>query len=86
MQVNYAAVQSTVTLETLDELASDVYLTSKDNVENNPAWLVGVKPSSSGYTSAPATIIVADKTDHVDVFYFYFYSYNKGLTYVPAIF
>lgn len=82
-EVNYVAVESTVTLETLDELASDVYLTSNDNVEDNPTWLLGVEPSSSGYTSSPATIIVADKGDYVDVFYFYFYSYNHGLTYIP---
>ena len=81
-EVNYVAVESTVTLETLDELASDVYLTSDDNVEDNPTWLLGIEPNSSGYTSAPATIIVVDKTDYVDVFYFYFYSYNHGLTYV----
>jgi hypothetical protein len=79
-EVNYTAVESSVTMETLDDLASDVYLTSDDNVEDNPTWLLGIEPNSLGYTSAPATIIVADKTDYVDVFYFYFYSYNHGLT------
>ena len=81
-EVNFAAVGPAATLETLDDLAPDVYLTSDDNVEDNPAWLLGVKPDSSGYTSAPATIIVVDKTEYVDVFYFFFYSYNHGLTYV----
>lgn len=83
-EVNFVAVGSAATLETLDELASEVYLTSDDNVEDNPTWLLGIKPDSSGYTSAPATIIVADKTEYVDVFYFYFYSYNHGLTYVAG--
>lgn len=80
-EVDYVAVASNVTLEDLDTFAADVYLTSDDNVEDNPTWLLGVEPDSAGYTSAPATIIVVDKTDFVDVFYFYFYSYNHGLTY-----
>lgn len=84
-EVEYVAVESNVTLETLDELASDVFLTSNDNVEDNPAWLLSTDntPDSSGYSSAPATIIVVEKDDGiVDAFYFYFYSYNHGATFV----
>lgn len=83
-KVGFVAIGPAATLETLHELAPDVYLTSDDNVEDNPTWLLGIKPDSSGYTSAPATIIVVDKTEYVDVFYFYFYSYNHGLTYVRS--
>jgi len=80
-EVNFTAVESSVTLETLDELPSDVYLTSDDDPLTAPAWLTSVAniPDSTGYTPAPATIIVADKGAWVDVFYFYFYSYNQGL-------
>jgi hypothetical protein len=90
-EVNFAAVGPNQTLETLDGLASDVYLTSDDNPLSNPAWLVSTygKPTSTGYSAAPATIIVVDKSTYlspsVDVFYFYFYSYNQGLEYVSHI-
>ncbi|KAH8819148.1 hypothetical protein F5884DRAFT_4217 [Xylogone sp. PMI_703] len=81
-EVNFSAIASSVTLENLNTFPSDAYLTSNDNVETAPAWLVSTygKPDGTGYSAAPATIIVADKTDYVDVFYFYFYSYNQGLT------
>jgi len=80
-EVNYVAVEKNVTLETLNELATDVYLTSNDNVEDNPAWLLSTdnKPESCGYSSAPATIIIVEKDGGIlDAFYFYFYSYNHG--------
>lgn len=87
-EVNYAAVGSGVTLENLDTFPSDAYLTSDDNVQTDPSWLVSTygKPNGSGYSAAPATIIVVDKGDIIDVFYFYFYSYNQGLTYVYVFF
>ena len=79
-EVNYASVSSSVTLENIDSLPSDAYLTSKAAPSTNPAYLNGVKPDSSGHTSAPATIIAVNKTSSVDVFYFYFYSFNLGPT------
>ncbi|KAL1982870.1 hypothetical protein VTN96DRAFT_798 [Rasamsonia emersonii] len=70
------------TVKNLDTYPSnDVYLTSKDNVFDNPAWLLSTdnKPDSNGYSKAPATLIAVDKGNGtVDVFYFYFYSYNHG--------
>ena len=82
-EVNYVPVGENATMETLDTFATDVYLTSNDNVETNPAWLTsdyGI-PNNTGYSVAPATIIAAAKPgDIVDVFYFYFYSYNEGNT------
>lgn len=80
MEADYVNVSTTVTLETVDEYSSDDYMTSYDNVEDNPAWLLsdyGI-PDDSGYSAAPATIIAVDKDDVTDVFYFYFYSYNHG--------
>lgn len=82
-EVDYEAIGAagSVTLNTLDDLASDVYLTSEDNIEINPAWLLsdyGI-PDSSGYSAAPGLIIAAEKNcTTTDVFYFNFYSYNWG--------
>lgn len=82
MEADYVNVSTTVTLEKLLDYSSADYMTSYNNVEDNPAWLLsnyGI-PDSTGYSAAPATIIAVDKTDYVDVFYFYFYSYNHGST------
>jgi hypothetical protein len=84
-EVNFAPVAPSVTLENISSLAGNVYLTSKDNVENNPAWLLSAlnEPTSTGYSAAPATIIAVQKSGGiVDAFYFYFYSYNHGNKYV----
>lgn len=82
-EVDYEATGAAgyVTVDTLDSYGSDVYLTSEDNIEDNPAWLLsdyGV-PDSNGYSAAPGLIIAAEKNSTTtDVFYFYFYSYNWG--------
>lgn len=77
------------TVKNLDTYPSnDVYLTSKDNVLDNPAWLLSTdnKPDSNGYSKAPATLIAVDKGNGtVDVFYFYFYSYNHGNEYAGPL-
>jgi hypothetical protein len=81
LEVDYVAVVDNLTMKTLDTLAATVYLTSDDNVEDNPAWLLSTKntPTSSRYSSAPATIIAVEKDSGIlDVFYFYFCSYNHG--------
>ena len=79
-QVDSVAVADSVTLATLNSITSDAFLTSNDDVEDDPAWLTSTdnKPDGNGLSGAPATIIAADKGDFVDVFYFYFYSYNHG--------
>lgn len=83
--VDYVATPSTLTLENLNStFNTSIHMTSNDNVEDNPAWLLSADntPNSAGYSAAPATIIVVPKDDGiVDVFYFYFYSYNHGPTY-----
>ncbi|CAK7226574.1 Vacuolar protein sorting-associated protein 62 [Sporothrix curviconia] len=88
-EVDYTAVAGftaagSVTLATLDAQSSSVYLTSKDDVDTSPAWLLSAygKPTSTtgGYSAAPGTIIAVQKSSWVDVFYFYFYSYNYGGT------
>ncbi|KAF2275968.1 uncharacterized protein EI97DRAFT_433902 [Westerdykella ornata] len=74
---------SPVTLNNVNQLPSDTYLTSKDEISENPAaaWLKGTKPDSNGKTqgAVPAAVIVADKGDGVvDAFYMFFYAYNYG--------
>lgn len=71
-----------VTLDTLNNLASGVYLTSADDIFSQPAWLVsdyGAPENATGYSAAPGLILGVEKNEStVDVFYFYFYSYNWG--------
>jgi hypothetical protein len=77
----------TLTLENLHELnrfgngGVDIYLTSKDDVTENPAWLDGIKPGPDGKipNAKTCTVIVADKGNGtVDAFYIYFYAFNWG--------
>ncbi|ROV95973.1 hypothetical protein VMCG_07972 [Cytospora schulzeri] len=82
-KVDFEAIASagSLTIDTLDSYSSDAYLTSEDNVEDNPTWLLSDygTPDSSGYSAAPGLIIAAEKNSTTtDVFYFYFYSYNWG--------
>ncbi|TRM69357.1 hypothetical protein BD626DRAFT_473774 [Schizophyllum amplum] len=80
-EVDFTPVTTeSVTLDTLTSVSARAFLSSDDDVEDNPAWLLSTDntPNSSGLSRAPATIIAADKGDYVDVFYFYFYSYNYG--------
>ena len=68
-----------LTLENLDQLnalnGSNIYLTSNEGIEALPSYFTGIKPDESGKVNGgtTATVIVADKGDYVDVFYFYFY-------------
>ncbi|KAK7511934.1 uncharacterized protein IWZ02DRAFT_462910 [Phyllosticta citriasiana] len=58
-----------------------VYLTSKDDITNDPAWLKGAAPDCDGKASdaiAVAIIIVDKGDDNIDAFYQYFYSFNWG--------
>ena len=60
---------------------ANIYLTSLDDVTENPTWLSGVKPDTSGRTGSANTsvVVVNDHGDGtVDAFYFYFYSFNLG--------
>lgn len=84
-EVNYAAIGTagSVTVDTLDTYASDVYLTSAEDIFDQPAWLLSEygapAADGSGYSAAPGLIIATEKNESVvDVFYFYFYSYNWG--------
>ncbi|KAF2220247.1 hypothetical protein BDZ85DRAFT_204142 [Elsinoe ampelina] len=82
-----ANVANPLTLDNLDSLnaqgGANVFLTSKQDVTTNPAWLNGVTPDSCGSTrdAIASTIIVVDKGNGVvDAFYMYFYAYNWGGT------
>ncbi len=60
---------------------TNVYLTSKVDVTTEPKWLTGVVPDSTGRTNGAVScaIIVNDHgAGLVDVFYMYFYAYNRG--------
>lgn len=82
-QRNHSALASSVTLAELSSYGSDVFLTSKDDVTDvdqpTEDWLVSNygKPASGGKSAAPATIIAVQKANGiVDVFYFFFYSWD----------
>ena len=68
-------------LNNVNSLGSDVYITSKNDITQNPQWIKGVKPNGQGKTEGAVTaaVIVTDKGDgNVDAFYMYFYAYNYG--------
>ena len=87
-----AGAPNPLTLENLNDLnnfnGSNVYLTSVDNIEENPAWLYGVAPDSSGKTDGAIScaIIVNDRgSGLVDAFYMYFYAFNYGGDYAGFV-
>ncbi|KAF2791963.1 hypothetical protein K505DRAFT_308528 [Melanomma pulvis-pyrius CBS 109.77] len=67
---------------------TDVYLSSYDDITTNPKWVEGIMPDENGGTGDEKTsaIIVVEKGyldgkekgKVVDVFYFYFWSFNWG--------
>lgn len=70
-----------LTSSNLDQMGSDVWLTSNDDVTKDPTWIKGTKPNGQGKTEGATTaaIIVNDKGNgNVDAFYMYFYAYNYG--------
>ncbi|CAI4833082.1 CPA_1a_G0057320.mRNA.1.CDS.1 [Saccharomyces cerevisiae] len=61
--------------------SSEVFLTSLDDFDKDPKWLLGHLPEyGTGYNSkAPAILIVVDKGNGwVDAFWFFFYPFNHG--------
>jgi hypothetical protein len=88
--LNNTALGPAVTLANLSSYntyGANLYLTSKDDVDNadqpQEAWLLSAygKPDATGLSAAPATIIAVPKSGGiVDAFYFMFYSYNLGNT------
>ncbi|KAG8739751.1 hypothetical protein FRC12_016215, partial [Ceratobasidium sp. 428] len=70
-----------------------VYLTGDDNVEDEPEWLRSTygKPDRGGKSVARSAIIAVDKSEligpgYVDVFYPFFYSYNRGNSYNGSVY
>ncbi|CUA69637.1 Vacuolar protein sorting-associated protein 62 [Saccharomyces cerevisiae S288c] [Rhizoctonia solani] len=71
----------------------DTYLTGNDGVETEPEWLRSTygKPNAIGKSAAPSAIIAVDKgetigTGYVDVFYPFFYSFNRGNRYNGSVY
>lgn len=82
-----AGVPSPLNLDKLDELnkfgnkGMNVYLTSNDDVSQDPQWIKGVNPNADGKTEGAKScaVIVVDKGNGtVDAFYMYFYAFNFG--------
>lgn len=70
-----------LTLENVNQLGDNVYLTSNDDVTKDPNWIKGTRPDANGKTNGAVTaaVIVTDKGNgNVDAFYMYFYAYNYG--------
>jgi hypothetical protein len=68
-------------LEVLNEINKDVALTSNDDPMQMPDWILGELPDDTGRINAstPCVVICAEKTPReIDVYYFYFYSYDRG--------
>lgn len=66
---------------TLSSFSDSTYLTTSGDSTPDTEWLRSEtgKPNTTGYSAAPATIIVAPKSGGiVDAFYFAFYAYNAG--------
>jgi len=84
-QVNFKPVGGTPTLQSLSTLANDAYLTAVGDVlaHNTEFFKSTVGKPENGASAAPATIIVVEKPEGItDAFYFYFYSWNYGNTWV----
>lgn len=90
-QINFNIVDGAPSPLTLDNLASlnafggkdTIYLTSVDDVTQNPTWLNGVKPDGNGKTNGATTcaVIINDRgSGNVDAYYMYFYANNQGNT------
>jgi hypothetical protein len=83
-RVNFAEVpgpSKPLTQDNVNQLGSDVYLTSNDDVTKDPNWIKGTRPDGNGKTNnaVTAAVIVNDKGNgNVDAFYMYFYAYNYG--------
>lgn len=74
-----------LTPDNLNNLNSDgslsVYLTSKENVAVNSAWLNGVAADGNGKTKGaiPCAVIVNNRgSGRVDASWMYFYEFNQG--------
>ena len=83
-EVNFKPVGGTPTLQNVSTLANNVSLTATGDVlAHNTEFFTSTsgKPTSSGASAAPGTIIAVEKPGGiVDAFYFYFYSWNEGNT------
>jgi hypothetical protein len=60
---------------------TNVYLTSKNDVSKDPAWLNGIAPNKNGIIESAKTcvVIIADKGNGVlDAFFVMFWAFNWG--------
>ena len=85
-ELNYTDITngpSPLTLDNLNALnalgGKDVYLSGNDDWTAEPAWVLGVKPDSTGKTDGAVScaVVVHDHGNGVvDAYYFYFYAYG----------
>lgn len=61
---------------------NDIFMTALTDFTSDPEWLTGKQNipeiASGRLQNAPAVLIVVDKGEFVDAFWFYFYSFNLG--------
>jgi hypothetical protein len=93
-RINFEPITDALPLLNLDNLSvlnkygkdgKNVFLTAVDDISKYPKWIFGEVPDESGaLQNSTACVVVAvehdlpSKQHIVDVFYFYFYSWNEG--------
>ena len=83
VSVQPESTSTIATFATLSTFSDDTYLTANGDATPDTEWLRSEegKPNATGFSSAPATVIVVPKEGGiVDAFYFAFYAYNAGPT------
>ncbi|KIV89820.1 hypothetical protein PV10_07191 [Exophiala mesophila] len=78
--IPFTSPLSLTNLNTLSD-QTDIYTTSNTGILSLPPWFHGTKPSPDGTlgTTRASVIITVSKPNNIlDVFYFYFYTYNQG--------
>jgi hypothetical protein len=61
--------------------SSTMYMKALTDFSVDPEWITGkhsIPDITTGEIDAPAVVIVTEKPDYVDAFWFYFYSFNLG--------
>jgi hypothetical protein len=82
--LDFIKLDEDVDVDNLDKLNKydyhHTFLTSNEDPEGYPDFMGSMDniPDDSGYSKAPAILIVVDKGAYVDAFWFFWYSFNLG--------